>query len=669
MMPGMSGLGWSTDWQSLVGVWWEAMGRACLGGALILGGAFVLARLLRRVQAGVRCWIWRLAFLKLFLLFGCFLTISLPVLPARPNSGITTQKGFGIDRTNLAAETRPTSTLGRGAGSGARERPMASAGQSEWAGSLAVLLLGVWCLGALLGLMRLVRQYREAAALVRSASPITDPAIQAEFFQVGRALDLSCRPALLVSDLTDVPLLFGLLRPTIVLPSAVVTSFTPEACRVILAHELAHVKRQDLAWSLLTGLARVLFFFHPLVWWAHRELRTVQEICCDADAIRGASVSAHTYGEVLVRVAANQTASTQDVRIAVAMAESFTTLQRRLEEMQTFRVNAGWKRWTPALVALVGGIALLPWQLEAQTDQKAQADAQLPVQSKEPQRKSGDSRIITVGNYTLRIVDEEIAAPSGPGSQPRMSGYFGNKKFDSNQTCLLDVEGSKDALQLFKGVTNVSSQDDRGKALEVPSESFLFPPSPNRAAVSMNVMLSFEMVKGAKSLKTLQGELVVANAVVRTLTFSADELHSGVSKRSGQVSVTLDDVQHVKARYFVHATITSLQLEPGPGPHLPLGPMTINPDLQVEIFGTNGAAYKTVSTSTTSKVDKSISETVGVNGNLAGANPLILKLDLTFGTEQGVMQPQNLIFHMVEPQGPPFRAPFKFTDIPLAAPH
>jgi len=666
MMPGMSG---PIDWQILVGVWWEAMGRVCLVGTLILCGAFVLARLLRQVQAGVRCWIWRLAFLKLFLLFGCLFTISLPVLPARPTSALSAAAQVKTSSSASAAikSTTPTFAPGNGAIGKAGETQADIEGQSGWFELVPPLLLGLWSLGVLFGLLRLARQYREATALVRSASPITDPAIQTEFFQIGCALNLQRRPALMGSERTDVPLLFGIWRPAIVLPAAVMQGFAPEACRLVLAHEMSHVKRQDLAWSVLISLASVLFFFHPLIWWAHREMRTLQEICCDADAIQGAAVSAHTYGEVLVRVAASQTSSTQDGLIAVAMAESFTTLQRRLAEMQTVRTNAGWKRRAPALVAVVGGIALLPWQLAAQTpaDSKAQpnvqAKPQMPVQSKEPQRKSGDYRIITVGPYKLSIIDEDIASP-GAGGQPRMSGIFGSKRFESNKTCLLYVEGSKEAMQLFKGVTNLSSQDDRGRALEVPSTSFLFPPYESRpdTAAPMHVTLAFAMEDGAKSLKTLQGELVVVNAVVRTLTFTADELRPGVSKRSGQVSITIEDVHHVGARYEVYAACTSLQIDPGP--HLFSGPMGINPDQQAEVFGTNGAAYKTVSISATSKADPSLSKA-------AGPIPSNSQLHLTFGREEGTMQPQNVLFHIVEPQGAPFRAPFKFSDLPLAQKH
>jgi len=446
----------------------------------------------------------------------------------------------------------------------------------------------------------------------------------------------------------------------------VVNEYAPEACRIVLAHEMSHVKRQDLAWSVFTSLASVLFFFHPLVWWSYRELRTLQEICCDEHAIRTASVTTRAYGEVLVRVAADQTSSTQDGLIAVAMAESFTTLQRRLTEMQTVRTNAAWKRWIQVLVALVGGVALLPWQLKAQTDQKAQADAkpQPPVQSSEPERKDGNYRIITVGPYTLRIVDEAIITPN-PAYRSKMSDLFRGKKFESNQNCQLEVDGNPEAMLLLKGVMNISSQDDRGRALEAPDDSYLF--APIHPGNPLTLMLAFEMEKGAKSLKSVQGELVVANAIVRTLSFSADELHSGASKRLGQVNVTLDDVHHVKARYFVHATITSLRVVPGAASHMPL--RRTNPDMKLEMVGTNGQTYKTVVGSTFSRVDNSISQTVGVGPDLVSANPLTTTVDFSFGTEEGIMHPQSLIFHMVDPQGAPFHVPFKFTDIPLAASH
>jgi len=49
----------------------------------------------------------------------------------------------------------------------------------------------------------------------------------------------------------------------------------------ILAHELAHVRRRDYLVRWLEWLACVCFWWNPVVWWAQRNLRAAEEICCD----------------------------------------------------------------------------------------------------------------------------------------------------------------------------------------------------------------------------------------------------------------------------------------------------------------------------------------------------------------------------------------------------
>ena len=49
----------------------------------------------------------------------------------------------------------------------------------------------------------------------------------------------------------------------------------------IVAHELAHVRRRDYLVRWVEWLACVCFWWNPVVWWAQRNLRAMEEICCD----------------------------------------------------------------------------------------------------------------------------------------------------------------------------------------------------------------------------------------------------------------------------------------------------------------------------------------------------------------------------------------------------
>ena len=72
------------------------------------------------------------------------------------------------------------------------------------------------------------------------------------------------------------------LRPQLLLPIELFARLDVSAQTSILAHELAHVRRKDHLVRLLELLINTLFWWHPVAWWASRELQQSEELCCDA---------------------------------------------------------------------------------------------------------------------------------------------------------------------------------------------------------------------------------------------------------------------------------------------------------------------------------------------------------------------------------------------------
>jgi hypothetical protein len=73
----------------------------------------------------------------------------------------------------------------------------------------------------------------------------------------------------------------GALRALVLLPVCAATSLSPDELKVVLAHELAHVRRADFFWNLVQTLVETLFFFHPAVWWLSGRIRHERELRCD----------------------------------------------------------------------------------------------------------------------------------------------------------------------------------------------------------------------------------------------------------------------------------------------------------------------------------------------------------------------------------------------------
>lgn len=162
-------------------------------------------------------------------------------------------------------------------------------------------LVLAWSLGvALLGL-RVVRQWRRLRALVRAAEAL--PAWQARAAQLAQRLRLRRAVRILASVRIATPTLVGWVRPVVVLPLAMLAQMPTSQVDLILAHELAHLKRFDHLANLFQVVLETLFFYHPVVHWIARDARNERELCCDALALRASGGQRRDFVEALAGLA------------------------------------------------------------------------------------------------------------------------------------------------------------------------------------------------------------------------------------------------------------------------------------------------------------------------------------------------------------------------------
>lgn len=95
-----------------------------------------------------------------------------------------------------------------------------------------------------------------------------------------RQLGVAC-PRLVLTSRPVTPLLVGWLRPTLLLPLALLSGLAPGQVEALLTHELVHLRRRDHLVNLLQVLLETLLFYHPAVWALSRDLRHDRELCCD----------------------------------------------------------------------------------------------------------------------------------------------------------------------------------------------------------------------------------------------------------------------------------------------------------------------------------------------------------------------------------------------------
>ncbi len=228
--------------------------------------------------------------------------------------------------------------------------PALTARQWTAMGLCAAWALGVLCWGGalLVGLGRTI-QLRRRTVLVDDPTWIALAAQFSRRLQLRRAVELREHPDAVV------PMTWGIVRPVVLLPR-LARAWDESMQRAVLLHELAHVRRMDVASQLIGRVACVLYWFHPLAWFALRRLRQEREQACD-DAVVQSGEKASDYAEQLLQVA-RLCGMPRGLALGVAMAEG-SSLETRVKSLfDTARGHGPVSRVVALALLFVGALAV-----------------------------------------------------------------------------------------------------------------------------------------------------------------------------------------------------------------------------------------------------------------------------------------------------------------------
>ncbi len=156
------------------------------------------------------------------------------------------------------------------------------------------ILAAIWAIGTAIGLGLLVNVHLAAFRLVQTATIPSDPSWSEMAGVLAAQLGVRRRVAVRISDRIAVPVTAGWIRPVILLPSEC-DGWAGSRRRMVLIHELSHVARGDVLWQIAAKLACVLYWPHPMVWFAARRMRVEREAACDDAVLRDVERPANTH--------------------------------------------------------------------------------------------------------------------------------------------------------------------------------------------------------------------------------------------------------------------------------------------------------------------------------------------------------------------------------------
>ncbi|MGH8496078.1 MAG: ankyrin repeat domain-containing protein, partial [Gammaproteobacteria bacterium] len=259
-------------------------------------------------NAATRHWVWVLVLLAVALL---------PLAALLPEPATVSGSPATVEFSAAPVATDGPGLLARVDAAAGTDSEIDPA-MTRWLGGSLVIF---WLTGSLWMLFRLAGSVRAARRLKRESSPAPMPS-----FPAGVRL----------SALARSPMVVGLWRPSILIPTALFAQMPRVELLRILDHELAHVRRRDQWIMLIQRLIESVYFFHPGVRFAARRLEEEREISCDDCAAAGQRES---YASSLVGVCRSIVSKPSTAPLAVGVLRSRGQLARRIAHLLDGRRN------------------------------------------------------------------------------------------------------------------------------------------------------------------------------------------------------------------------------------------------------------------------------------------------------------------------------------------
>lgn len=184
--------------------------------------------------------------------------------------------------------------------------------------SVVRVLLAVYIIGVVAVLLPTAIASLRIRRLIERAHPIDGDGWSIPLAGAQRTLGMSRSVRLFMSAEVAVPMTVGVLRPVVLLPRPA-RAWDDSQRRMVLLHELAHVRAADWAFNIAGRVACALYWFHPGAWWIARRLRQDCELACD-DRVIESGVRRSEYAELLVAAVDRLRHSTASPAAAVALA-------------------------------------------------------------------------------------------------------------------------------------------------------------------------------------------------------------------------------------------------------------------------------------------------------------------------------------------------------------
>lgn len=350
----------------------------------------------------------------------------------------------------------------------ASETPKAETSVSAFFADLSAMandymtwIVALWILGCLLFTVRFIGGFVYVQRLRnRNVFPV-EAHWQRKLNRICDTIGIRKTIRLLESAAVSAPMVIGHFKPVILFPIGAMTGLKASEVEAILAHELAHIYRNDYLVNILQSFAEIVLFYHPAAWWLSSKMQATREHCCDDLAI-DMCVDKMVYAKALTEIEYLRVQQETPYLAAAFVGNGKEgSLMARIQRLfspseKKFNFVDGWVAFMMLLIAILA----LSWTSQSSIE-AAEKEVNIFIDSMVEDLKWVAE---DVGDVFI-----ELTADSTKRAKARIKRI--EKRLDKNQKKV-----QKDAEKLVKQKNKMVLKYKDGKVISIPSMPT--PPTP-----------------------------------------------------------------------------------------------------------------------------------------------------------------------------------------------
>jgi len=212
---------------------------------------------------------------------------------------------------------------------------------SKTPSAVGLMLCAIWLVGAFAMILLAIKSKFRLNALKKSALPLQNRDVRILYNNCLNEMHIKKYIPVYSTAFLKSPVITGLWRPCIYLPIHLISDFNARDMRYMLLHELQHYRHKDALANYLMNLIGVLYWFHPFVWHALKEMRCDRELACDTSVLKILEEDGYEdYGNTLINMA--EKISRTPFPFAAGIGGDMKQMQKRILNICSYKKPTAW---------------------------------------------------------------------------------------------------------------------------------------------------------------------------------------------------------------------------------------------------------------------------------------------------------------------------------------